>query len=344
MMGSSWAADSSIIPTMRMDALVLGIGMRSAALWLSRLFCVVCLLCVCVGLWCQPYEDEEYRLGANDVITVRVGSESDLTTQAPILYDGTISLPLIGSVKVGGLTVSEAEREIKRLYVDGGYFTDLLVVTVNIFQYRPLRVNVVGFVTNPGQYSIRPGDRVLVALTLAGGANNSVGDLRRAVLIRKGSGEQIPLDLYAMLVKGDLSQNYRLEDGDVISVPQQLNDAVIVTGAVPQPGRIAYRDGLRLSDAIAAAGGMIPNVSMLSKIQVQRPVRNRPGQYERFEVNYVLFTAKNDWTQNIELRAGDILYVPTTKTPDFNRINVLANILFTLNALTARNFNIFPRF
>lgn len=304
------------------------------------------LVCVWLagGLWCQPYEDEEYRLGPNDVITVRVGSEQDMLTQAPILYDGTISLPLIGPVKVGGLTVGEAEREIKRLYVDGGYFTDRIVVTVNIFQYRPFRVNVVGFVPNPGQYQVRPGDRVLVALTLAGGANNQVGDLRRAVLIRKSGQEQIPLDLYAMLVKGDLSQNYKLEDGDVIRVPQQLNDAVVVTGAVVQPGRINYRDGLRLSDAIAAAGGMIPNVSLLSKIQVQRPVPNRPGQYERFEVNYVLFTSKNDWTQNIELRAGDILYVPTTKTPDLNRVNALANILFTLNALTARNFNIFPRF
>lgn len=292
----------------------------------------------------QPYEDEEYRLGPNDIITVRVGSEPDMATQAPILYDGTISLPLIGPVKVGGMTVAEAEREIKRAYVDGGFFTDAIVVVVNIFQYRPMRVSVVGFVPNPGQFSIRPGDRLLSVITMAGGATAQTADLRRVVLIRRNSQEQIPIDLYAMLVKGDLSQNYRMEDGDVIRVPQQLMDAVIVTGMVVQPGRVTYRDGLRLADAIAAAGGGVPNRSWFSKIQIQRPVRGRPGQYEQFEVNYVRFTAKNDWTQNIELQAGDIVYVPETNTPDINRVNVLANILFTLNALTARNFNIFPRF
>ncbi|MEW5883343.1 MAG: polysaccharide biosynthesis/export family protein [Armatimonadota bacterium] len=298
----------------------------------------------CVFAAAQPYEDEEYRLGPNDVISVRVGSEPDMATQAPILYDGTISLPLIGPIKIGGMTVAEAEREIKRAYVDGGFFTDAIVVVVNIFQYRPMRVSVVGFVPSPGQFSIRPGDRLLTVITMAGGATAQTADLRRVVLIRRNSQEQIPIDLYAMLVKGDLSQNYRMEDGDVIRVPQQLMDAVIVTGMVIQPGRVTYRDGLRLADAIAAAGGGVPNRSWFSKIQIQRPVRGRPGQYERFEVNYVRFTAKNDWTQNIELHAGDIVYVPETNTPDINRVNVLANILFTLNALTARNFNIFPRF
>lgn len=312
--------------------------------WIARsLVALTALLAWGLALG-QPYEDEEYRLGPNDVINVRVGSEPDMVTQAPILYDGTISLPLIGPIKVGGLTVAEAEREIKRAYVDGGFFTEAIVVVVNIFQYRPMRVSVVGFVPNPGQFSIRPGDRLLSVLTLAGGANNQTADLRRAVLIRRNSQEQIPIDLYAMLVKGDLSQNYRMEDGDVIRVPQQLVDAVIVTGMVVQPGRVNYRDGLRLADAIAAAGGGIPNRSWFSKVQIQRPIRGRPGQYEQFEVNYVRFTAKNDWTQNIELQAGDIIYVPETRTPDINRLNVLANILFTLNALTARNFNIFPRF
>lgn len=292
----------------------------------------------------QPYEDEEYRLGPNDIITVRVGSEPDMATQAPILYDGTISLPLIGPIKIGGMTVAEAEREIKRAYVDGGYFTEAIVVVVNIFQYRPMRVSVVGFVPSPGQFSIRPGDRLLTVITMAGGASLQTADLRRVVLIRRNSQEQIPVDLYAMLVKGDLSQNYRMEDGDVIRVPQQLQDAIIVTGMVVQPGRVTYREGIRLSDVIAAAGGGVRNRSWFSRIQIQRPVRGRPGQYERFEVDYVRFTAKNDWTQNIELEAGDIVYVPETRTPDIDRVNVLANILFTLNALTARNFNIFPRF
>lgn len=311
---------------------------------IARGLVVLWVVLACAFAAAQPYEDEEYRLGPNDIINVRVGSEPDMATQAPILYDGTISLPLIGPVKIGGLTVVEAEREIKRAYVDGGFFTEAIVVVVNIFQYRPMRVSVVGFVPNPGQFSIRPGDRLLTVITMAGGAAEQTADLRRVVLIRRNSQEQIPIDLYAMLVKGDLSQNYRIEDGDVIRVPQQLLDAVIVTGMVVQPGRVTYREGLRLADAIAAAGGGVPNRSWFSKIQIQRPVRGRPGQYERFEVNYVRFTAKNDWTQNIALQAGDIVYVPETHTPDINRVNVLANILFTLNALTARNFNIFPRF
>ncbi len=156
--------------------------------------------------------------------------------------------------------------------------------------------------------------------------------------------EQIPLDLHAMLIKGDLSQNYEVQDGDVINIPETRANRVSIIGWVQRPTQLEWFEGMTLADAVSAAGGEIPYRSRLSGIQVQRVVPGREYEYEKFNVDFTKFTAKNDFTQNIALEPGDVIFVPASKNPDVGQLAQYANVAFTIQSLLSRNFNFFPRF
>lgn len=283
-----------------------------------------------------------YRLGPEDVISIRVYGEPDMGVDAIISQDGSISYPFLGFIKVEGMTPLEVENLItNRLKPD--YFKDPKV-SVNIIRFRPTRASVVGIVQKPGQYDFRPGDRVLSLIAQAGGQIPQRSDLKKAVLVRKGTVEQIPLDLESMLEKGDLSQNYELRDGDIINIPEIEPQRVNVLGYVARPGQFLWTKGMMLSDAIALANGPIPDRSKLSEVSIQRPVPGRPFEYRQFVVDFVRFTDRNDYSQNVELLPGDLIYVPTTKNPDLGRASAYANLAFTVASLLNRNFSFFPRF
>jgi len=107
-----------------------------------------------------------YRLAPDDQINVTVFGEPDLSLQkVRIAPNGTISMPLIGQVKVAGLTAVEAERKITELLKDG--YLKKPAVTVSVAEYRLFYVN--GEVKKPGGYGYRDGLTVHKAISLAGG-------------------------------------------------------------------------------------------------------------------------------------------------------------------------------
>lgn len=285
---------------------------------------------------------QPYRLGPEDVVAIRVYGEPDMSVDAIVSQDGTISYPFLGLIKVEGMTANELEFLIlNKLKPD--YFKDPKV-SVNILRFRPMRASVVGIVQKPGQYDFRPGDRILSLIAQAGGQIPQRSDLKHSVLVRRNSREQIPLDLEAMLERGDLSQDYELRDGDIINVPEMEPARINVLGYVARPGQFTWTKGMMLADAIALANGPVLDRSKFSEIVIQRPVEGRPFEYRRFIVDFVRFTDKNDYSQNIELLPGDLIYVPSTKNPDLGRLNSIANLVWTITALFSRNFGFFPRF
>jgi polysaccharide export outer membrane protein len=284
-----------------------------------------------------------YRLQPEDVISMRVYGEPEMNVDAPISLDGFVSIPFLGFIKFAGKTVEEIQNYIATELKAKGYYTDPKV-TVNVVQIRPVRASAVGFFAKPGQYGFRPGERILALISAAGGADPDRSNRRRATLIRKGTIEQIPIDLEAMLDRGDLTQNYELQDGDVLSLPEDTSNRIMVLGWVPKPQRLLWRHGITLADAIAEAGGEIPYVSKMSEVQVQRPISGRPGEFTRFKVNFARFISKNDFSQNPELQKGDIVIVPSTKTPDTSRLNAIANVVYTISIIFGRNSIFFPRF
>ncbi|MBU2979939.1 polysaccharide biosynthesis/export family protein [Alteromonas sp. C1M14] len=151
---------------------------------------------------------EHYKLGADDVISVSVFDEPDLSLkEARVSSTGTIAMPLIGQVDVKGLSVSEAEQLIRELYL--GDYLKKPDINITIVEYRQFYVN--GEVNKPGGYSFRDGMTIQRAITLAGGFTERAA--RKNIKLLRENGNGVP-------VEADISTQVR--PGDVITVEESF--------------------------------------------------------------------------------------------------------------------------
>jgi protein involved in polysaccharide export with SLBB domain len=195
-------------------------------------------------------------------------------------------------------------------------------------------------VNRPGAYVIRRGDTILDLLNQGGGAVGDRADLRKATLQRRGSREIVPIDLFAMLNRNSTTQNYTIDDGDILNIPEGQNLTVKVQGKVQAPGLYPYKEPMYLADALALARGEVVGRSRLSRVLVIRQKQGQPGQFTYIQVDYVRFIRKSDSTQNILLQPGDLVWVPETNTPDFQQISALANVAFILDRVGSSLFGL----
>ncbi len=272
-----------------------------------------------------------YRLQPEDVIRIVVYNQADLVALIVIGPDGNFSAPFLGTIKAEGKTTGELEVELAELYKTKLGIKEP-IVSVLIEGYRKIRATIAGQVVQPGTYEMRPGDSLLTLYTRGGGQmRDNSSDLRRATLRRKGTSEQIPIDLYSMLMNGDTSQNYEIKDGDELIIPEEQNNRIIIIGRVPSPGVYPWKESMTLMDAIAMGRGEIEFRSKLSAVTVTRAVPGRPGEYMQIEANLVRFMNNGDSAQNIRLKPGDIVEVPDSGNINFSQVTSIANILFILD-------------
>ncbi|HRF59418.1 MAG TPA: polysaccharide biosynthesis/export family protein [Fimbriimonadaceae bacterium] len=286
-------------------------------------------------------QDPTYRLKPEDVLRIQVYNEQQINIEVPVGVDGNISAPFVGILRAQGKTTSELEADLVAEYIKKLRLRDPRVSVV-IVRYRPVKASVNGMVNRPGVYDIRPGDTLLTLLSYAQGVvferADLRPDLRRTTLRRSGSPELIPVDLYAMLKKGDTSQNYAIQDGDELIIPEDTRNRVLVLGSVQVPGSYPYTEPLTVMDAIALARGEVRSRSKFSEVLVIRERAGMPGNYIRMRSDIVRFVRKGDAAQNILLQAGDIVYVPETNTPDLDRIGTIVNTLFFVDRFARDNF------
>jgi polysaccharide export outer membrane protein len=212
-----------------------------------------------------------YTLGANDRLRVDVFEVPEYSGEFTVLVDGTLNLPVIGSVIVRGLTLEQATEVISSRYAR---FVRRPIVTVNLLAPRPVNIAVSGEVLRPGTYSVAPGGgggapggpasqfpTVTQAITLAGGITQSaaIGD----VIVQRRTGsvttQQINVNLRRLLQEGDLTQDIALRDGDTVFIPTVTGD-----------NRAESR---QLADASFAPRDIKPvNVAVVGEV-------NRPGTY-----------------------------------------------------------------
>jgi polysaccharide export outer membrane protein len=285
-----------------------------------------------LGAWAQ---NGTYRLQPEDIIRIAVYNEQQVQAIVPVGKDGNISAPFLGIIRAAGKTTSELEADLAAEYVRRLRLRDPKV-SVTIERFRVIRASVGGFVNRPGVFEVRPTDTILTLLNNGGGpVQDGRADLRRATLVRGGSREMIPIDLFAMLIKGDTSQNYVLQDGDQLTVPEETRNRILVLGAVLQPGTYPFKEPMSVMDAISMARGEIRYRSKFSAITIIRERPGMPGQYMRIPVNLVAFLARGDAAQNVALQPGDVVFVPETRTPDMQQISAvassIANSLFILD-------------
>ncbi len=276
--------------------------------------------------------DGTYRIQVEDVLQIKVYKDADVgNTPVPVLPDGNVSAPFLGLVRAAGKTKDELRDELVEMYRKILLIKDP-IVSVEILQIRKIKASVGGAVGRASVYEMRRGETLLDLLQYGGGTfMDGRAELKRAYLRHKGSREVVPIDMQAMLVKGDMSQNYVIQDGDELVVPEENKNRIVVDGIVKQPQVIVYREPMRLIEAINTAGGEVQYHSKFSKVQVIRELQGKPGSYVSIECNLVNFKRKGDASQNILLEPGDIVYVPDSGNPDYNQIGAIANFLFILD-------------
>ncbi len=282
----------------------------------------------------KSFDEKTYKLKPEDVLRIQVFNQQQIGADIPIGIDGYIGAPFVGNLKVEGKTVSEVESMLYTLYVSKLKLRDP-IISVSIITYRRLKANVTGMVQRSTEFFFRPGDTVMTLFSASGGEVPDQTDLRKATLRREGSKELIPIDLYAMTVLGDNSQNFNLQDGDILNIPREQKNRILVMGAIKAPGLYPYRETMRLADAIGIAGGEIRYLSRLSKCFILRELPGRPGEYLRINADFVKYIKSGDFAQNVKLMPGDLVYITETNTPDANQLQSIANSAFVLNTFTS---------
>lgn len=159
----------------------------------------------------------DYILAANDTVQVTVFREPDLTTDATVSRDGTIQLPLLNDVKVGGLSVKQARESIRRLY-NADYLVEPQV-SVRVAKFADRKFTIIGQVNSPGTYTLDGGETInlIEAIGMAGGFTR-IADRGRVVVkrINRGVPETVKVNAKAMAASG--AAPMAIKPGDIISV------------------------------------------------------------------------------------------------------------------------------
>jgi polysaccharide export outer membrane protein len=196
--------------------------MKTLLLLLS--FCISCSAAENVPPPISPLPVDTYHIGVDDLVQVSVWHNPDLSVTVPVRPDGKISVPLIGDVAAGGHTPMEVAADIKEKLTTYVRDPQVAVILTELRSNEYLaRVRVTGAVRQPVSIPYRQGMSVLDAVLAAGGTTEFAA-ADRTELFRKqpeGGAKQFDVRLEKIMKKGELTTNFALQPGDIITVPER---------------------------------------------------------------------------------------------------------------------------
>ena len=196
----------------------------------------------------------EYRLGSGDVIRISVYQNPDLTLETRVTEAGVVSLPLLGSVRIGGKSVTEAEKFIG----DGlrtGNFVKQPQVTIVVLQVRGNQASVLGQVNRPGRFPIEVADmRLTDLLAMAGGVASNGADVLIVTGTRDGQPFRTVIDLPSVFAAGGRDKDLIVLNGDTVWVERQ--PVVYIYGEVQRPGPMRLERDMTVMQSLATGGGL----------------------------------------------------------------------------------------
>lgn len=196
---------------------------------------------------------ESYRLGVGDQIVVQLFGKENELLNLQIGRSGDISFPKLGSINLSGLTFDDA-RDLIKVRIEQQLIGVDAVVSMG--RLRAINVFMAGEVAVPGAYSVSALTTVAQALFQAGGVTD-IGSLRN-VQVRRAGSVVATFDTYDLLLRGDVSQDIRLQSGDVVFVPPYAG-VIDVEGELKRPMVYELVGGETLEDVLEMAGSFTRN-------------------------------------------------------------------------------------
>jgi polysaccharide export outer membrane protein len=280
-----------------------------AAQVLSFVLILFCGIFPCVS-FAQAERDifvKEYIIGPRDLLEIKVFELPELNQTVRVSEDGSITIPLLNKVIVGGLSKDAVEKKLATLLEER--FVKNPQVSVFIKEYQSRLVAVIGAVEKPGMYELIGRQNLLQMISKAGGIKENASShlfvLREG---KSGNAATIAIDLEDLLANGNQKLNIPLQASDVVNIPVDKIILVYVFGEVKNPGALQVKMSKKVTllQAIAQAGGTTEG-ALKSGITIKRKDK-KTGKEIKMKVNLndIIKGKKPD----IELQEGDVVFVP----------------------------------
>jgi polysaccharide biosynthesis/export protein len=277
-----------------------------------------------------------YVLGPDDEITIR-GIEAPEVSDKPVLIgtNGNITLPLIGRVKAGGLTVEQLEAELNTRFKE---FIQDPQISVTVTEFRSQPVSVFGAVTKPGVVQLRGGQTLYEVLSMAGGPRDTAGSILTVTRPRQsgeiplpgarvdptGQFSSVELNVQEILEGKNPAANIEIKPNDTISVSEANSNMIYVVGDVEHGGAFTLggRQSLSVLRALSLAGGL----GRTAKPQKALIIRSVPGEPKPQEIAVNIKQIFAGKAEDVVLRPQDVLVVPTSSRKVFTGYSLPAAV------------------
>jgi polysaccharide export outer membrane protein len=211
------------------------------------------MLMVAASAHAAPQGD--YVLGSGDIIRISVYQNPDLTLDARISEGGAVSYPLLGTVKIGGLSVSDAEKKIATGLRDGNYLKQPQV-SILVAQVKGNQVSVLGLVNRPGRYPLEMANTKLSEVLAAAGGlvAGSASEVVVVTGVRNGQIFRKEIDFPLIFAATNAADDMIMQNGDTVYVDRV--PYVYVYGEVQNPGTKTLQRDMTLLQVLASSGGL----------------------------------------------------------------------------------------
>lgn len=254
----------------------------------------------------------EYLMGPGDVVKVQIYGKENQEFAMTVSRKGTINLPNTGPMSVNGLTFEVLQTQLSKKINEQYTGVDS---SISLGELRSIRIVIAGEAYKPGSYTVSSLSTITQALFVSGGVSD-IASLRNIQLKRAGK-TVVEFDLYDLLMKGDASNDARLQSGDVVFIPAVKKSATI-KGEVRRPAIYELKGDESAGDLVQLAAGL--KASSFPKASV----------IERFSVDYLPTLINVDLTLNkgnaVHVRDGDVLTVQSTTSKIKDQILVAGSV------------------
>ncbi|MFT7562088.1 MAG: polysaccharide export outer membrane protein, partial [Flavobacteriales bacterium] len=253
-----------------------------------------------------------YIVGPGDTLIVQLYGKESATHTLSINRDGSVQFPEIGPISLAGLSFSDTEKKISEVVSE-----QMIGIksSITMGALRTIRIFVLGEVNVPGSYVVGSLSTMTNAIFASGGITK-LGSLRNVQLKRAGK-TITSLDLYALLLKGDTSQDSRLLPGDVIFIPP-LGRTAGISGAVKRPAMYELRNEATVEDLLKMSGGLTPH-AYLDATKIERI-------FKTGEKSLVSLNLTNRNAYNTPIHDADILHIGSTLDLFLDTITVQGHV------------------